>query len=119
MNERERLLTVLGGGKVDVIPWYADLSWWYDAQKIKGTLPEIYLDQAEIAPSYQSHFQLTPTDGVGYLRLHQDTGVGIFAYAPMVWTETFNDNIQFGSSLGHQQFLVGLERALEFFPFPF
>ena len=98
MNERERLLTVLGGGKVDVIPWYADLSWWYDAQKIKGALPEIYLDQAETSPSYQSHFQLTPTDGVGYLRLHQDTGVGIGFYAPMVWKEKRKCDIHYSNN---------------------
>lgn len=95
MNERERLLSVLEGGAADTIPWFADLSWWYDAHKMKGDLPEAYRDKDGSAPSYQSHFQLTPTDGAGYLRLHQDTGVGIFAYAPMVWTETFSADIQF------------------------
>lgn len=95
MNERERLLSVLEGGAADTIPWFADLSWWYDAHKMKGDLPEAYRDKGGTDPSYQSHFQLTPTDGAGYLRLHQDTGVGIFAYAPMVWTETFSADIQF------------------------
>jgi uroporphyrinogen-III decarboxylase len=95
MNERERILSVLDGGKADTIPWFADLSWWYDAHKQKGDLPEIYCDEEGAVPSYQSHFQLAPTDSKGYLRLHQDTGVGIFFYAPMVWKERFNPDIKF------------------------
>lgn len=95
MNERERLLSVLEGGAADTIPWFADLSWWYDAHKLIGDLPEVYLDKEEPAPSYHSHFQLAPTDSSGYLRLHQDTGVGIGFYAPMVWKEKFSADIQF------------------------
>jgi uroporphyrinogen-III decarboxylase len=95
MNERERLLSVLEGRPVDKIPWYADLSWWYDAHKQQGDLPNIYLDQEESTPSYQSHLQLAPTDSSGYLRLHQDTGVGICFFAPMVWKEELSNDVKF------------------------
>jgi hypothetical protein len=94
MNERERLLAVLEGGQADRIPWYADLSWWHDAHRSRGDLPDVYKDSVESNPSYQSHFQLAPTAGTGYLRLHQDTGAGICFYAPMVWTEKYSTDIQ-------------------------
>ena len=94
MNERERLLTILGGGEADRIPWYADLSWWFDAQKLQGKLPDTYVNREESSPSYQSHFQLAPTDSYGYLKFHQDVGAGICFYAPMVWTEKYSADIQ-------------------------
>ena len=93
MNERDRLLTVLAGGVADRIPWYADLSWWYDAHRSRGDFLDSYKDPIDSHPSYRSHFQLVPTDGSGYLRLHQDSGVGIYFYAPMVWTEQYSANI--------------------------
>jgi hypothetical protein len=77
MNERERILTVLRGERPDMIPWYADLSWWYSAQKEKGSLPEKY-DGEE-----------------GYLKLHHDVGAGIYLYAPQVWKEEFPSEVQF------------------------
>ena len=88
MNERERLLTVLEGGRADQTPWYGDLSWWHAAHTEMGDLPEAYRDEASGQESYQSHFQLTPTTGEGYLKFHQDVGIGVMFYAPMVWRET-------------------------------
>ena len=38
MNFRERLLTALAGGQPDIMPWFADLSYWYGAQQHFGTL---------------------------------------------------------------------------------
>ena len=97
MNERERLLTVLEGGRADQTPWYGDLSWWHAAHTEMGDLPEAYRDEASGQESYQSHFQLTPTTGEGYLKFHQDVGIGVMFYAPMVWRETFSEEIGFFS----------------------
>jgi hypothetical protein len=97
LNERERLLRVLKGDKADKTPWYGDLSWWHAAHEEIGDLPAAYTDQAADLPRSQSHFQLAPTAGDGYLRLHQDTGIGVMFYAPMVWRETFDEGIRFSS----------------------
>ena len=76
MNERERLLSVLQGKIPDRIPWYADLSYWYDAQKSTGRLLSKYEGRE------------------GYLRLHRDTEAGIYLYAPRVWTEEPDDEVK-------------------------
>jgi len=81
MDERQRILTVLNGGKPDTIPWYADLSWWYDAEKTKGNLAEKYKGET------------------GYLRLHQDAGAGIYLYPPRVWREEYPGEIVFSEKL--------------------
>jgi uroporphyrinogen-III decarboxylase len=97
VNERERLLRVLEGGKADQTPWYADLSWWYAAHAEMDDLPAAYEDDKDASELFHSHFQLVPTVGQGYLRLHQDIGAGICFYAPMVWKETFSEEIRFTS----------------------
>lgn len=76
MNERERLLAVFKGEKPDIIPWYPDLSWWYDGQKKKGKL----------YPEYEGE--------EGYLKVHKDTGAGIYLYPPSVWKEEFGGDIK-------------------------
>ena len=64
MTFRERLLAVFNGEKPDVMPWFADLSYWRSAHQAIGDLPEEYA-----------------TDE-GYLKLHQEYGVGFYlAYA--------------------------------------
>ncbi|HHT64563.1 MAG TPA: hypothetical protein GX017_00580 [Clostridiales bacterium] len=77
MNERERLLAVLGGEKPDLTPWYGDLSYWYHGQIEKGTLDKRY-EGAE-----------------GYLRMHQDAGAGIYLYAPDVYKIEYQDGIRY------------------------
>lgn len=42
MNDRERILTLLAGGKPDMTPWIPRLEIWYRAQTMAGTLPERY-----------------------------------------------------------------------------
>jgi hypothetical protein len=79
----------------DQTPWYADLSWWYAAQEQKGDLPQAFKDEDADSGLYHSHFQLVPTVGKGYLKMHQDLGAGICFYAPMVWKETFTEEIRF------------------------
>jgi len=36
------MMAVFEGKKPDVIPWFADLGYWYYAETEKGTLPEKY-----------------------------------------------------------------------------
>ncbi|MGB9677597.1 MAG: hypothetical protein ACPLZ9_03170 [Candidatus Ratteibacteria bacterium] len=74
MNERERLLCILNRKKPDLIPWYSDLSWWYNSliskdEKYKGA--------------------------DGYLKMHIETGVGIYLYPPSLWKTEFLDEIKF------------------------
>ena len=59
MTERERVLTLLGGGKPDQVPWLGDLAYW---------IPYA-LDQKVIASDYQ---------GDGLFQLHRDLGVGFY-----------------------------------------
>lgn len=40
MTHNERLLAVFRGERPDVIPWHADLTYWYNAQRAWGRLPE-------------------------------------------------------------------------------
>jgi len=60
MNFRQRLLAVLGGERPDVMPWFADLSYWYHAQKLAGLLPAEYEDDE------------------GFVKLHADHNVGYY-----------------------------------------
>jgi len=39
MTERERFLTVLGGGTPDKVPWFADLSYWFNALRCRRFVP--------------------------------------------------------------------------------
>lgn len=75
MTERERLAAVLDGKVPDRTPWYGDLSWWHAAHEAAGDLHAGYAGEA------------------GYLRLHRDSGVGIYLYAPMLWTQTYDDTV--------------------------
>lgn len=75
MNQRERVLAVLNGKRPDMTPWYADLSYWYDGQKRMEKLPKKYEGEE------------------GYLRLHQDTGAGIYLYPPSVWKQEFDETV--------------------------
>ena len=74
MNEREKLLTVLSKKKVDLIPWYGDLSWWYNSLISKD---EKYKGED------------------GYLKMHIDTGVGIYLYPPFLWKTEYSEDIKF------------------------
>ena len=42
MTLAERLLKVFNGERPDVMPWFADLTYWYHAALKRGTLPEKY-----------------------------------------------------------------------------
>jgi len=58
MNLLERLLAVFSGEKPDVMPWFADLTYWYRARLYYGDLPTKYLGER------------------GCIRLYRDLGCG-------------------------------------------
>ncbi len=58
MNLEERLLTVFSGRKPDVMPWFADLTYWYNAQVYLNRLPSKYAGEG------------------GRIRLYSDLGCG-------------------------------------------
>ena len=42
MTLKERLLAVFRGERPDVMPWFADITYWYGTAEEQGTLPEKY-----------------------------------------------------------------------------
>ena len=60
MTFRERFLTTLSGGRPDVLPWVADLTYWHGARQTEGTLPQEYAGDE------------------GFPRLHADHHVGYY-----------------------------------------
>jgi len=60
MNFRQRLLAVLHGERPDVMPWFADLTYWYHAQKLAGALPTEYEGDE------------------GFIKLHAEHNVGYY-----------------------------------------
>jgi uroporphyrinogen-III decarboxylase len=74
MNERERLLNLFNKKKIDLIPWYGDLSWWYNSLINKDE-------------SYKGEY--------GYLKMHIDTRVGIYLYPPSLWKIEYSEDIKF------------------------
>jgi len=83
MTFRQRLLTALNGNRPDVLPWFADLTYWYYAQQAQGTLPAAYEGQQ------------------GFVKLHADHHVGYYLGYACVWTET-QENVSVSSDTeGH------------------
>ncbi|MGQ9729878.1 MAG: uroporphyrinogen decarboxylase family protein [Candidatus Zipacnadales bacterium] len=70
MTFRERLLTGLRGERTDVLPWFADLSYWYSAQAARGNLPDEYQGDE------------------GFVKLHVDYHVGYYLGYASLWTES-------------------------------
>jgi hypothetical protein len=60
MNNRQRLLTLLGGGVPDRVPWFGDLAYWASAMEHRGEVPP--------------HWQQTED----YYRFHRELGVGFY-----------------------------------------
>ena len=57
MTHKERLFAVFRGTHPDLMPWFADLTYWYNAAVSRGTLPEKYR-------------------GEGVVQLYRDLGCG-------------------------------------------
>jgi len=66
MTMRQRVMAVFDGKVPDVMPWFADLTYWISGQRSKGVFPKEYEGDE------------------GYLKLHKDLGVGVFLYSPSV-----------------------------------
>ena len=65
------------------MPWFADLTYWYHAQQLAGTLP----------PEYEGD--------EGFVKLHADNHVGYYlGYAP-VWSDTLDDVEVSSDTEGH------------------
>lgn len=57
MTPKERILAIFDGQTPDVMPWFADLTYWYNAQSHAGILPDKYR-------------------GDGVIQLYKDLGCG-------------------------------------------
>ena len=62
MTHKERILAVFRGERPDVMPWFADLTYWYSVAVSQGTLPEKYQDE-------------------GVVQLYRDLGCGCHEHA--------------------------------------
>lgn len=78
MNRRQRLLAVLNDQRADVMPWFADLTYWYHAQKLSNSLP----------PEYEGD--------EGFVKLHADHHVGYYLGYAAVWRTTY-ENVEVSS----------------------
>jgi len=58
MNLEERLLSVFSSDKPDIMPWFADLTYWYRGKMYRNELPTKYLGEG------------------GRIRLYKDLGCG-------------------------------------------
>ncbi len=79
MTFRQRLLAVLQGRPTDAMPWFADLTYWTHAQRLRGALP----------PEYEGD--------EGFVKLHADHHVGYYLGYAQVWSEA-HDNVAVSSS---------------------
>ncbi len=64
MNPRDRVLTLLGGGQPDRVPWFGDLDYWATALIARGERPPDFKLSAD------------------YLEWHRDLGVGFYLQGP-------------------------------------
>jgi hypothetical protein len=60
MNDRERILAMLAGGRPDRVPWFGDLTYWAGAMESRGEVPA----------DWQRH--------PDYYRFHRELGVGFY-----------------------------------------
>ncbi len=88
MNFRERLLAVLNGQRPDVMPWFADLTYWYSARRLAGTLPAEYqpAQQCENGEIPDEKLYQGVDDNEAFIKLHADHNVGY--YLGYVWAVT-------------------------------
>jgi len=64
----DRLLAVFRGEKPDLMPWFADMIYWYTAHYYKGTLPE----------KYKGPLNSSMVGNKGYMQLCKDLGCGTY-----------------------------------------
>jgi len=73
MTHRQRLLAALAGQPTDVMPWFADLTYWRHARQLDGTLSTEYEGEE------------------GLVRLHADLGVGYYLGYATAHVEVLDD----------------------------
>ena len=79
MSYRQRLLAVLDGRRPDVMPWFADLTYWCHGHKLAGDLP----------PEYEGD--------AGFVKLHVDYNVGYYLGYCSAVANTY-DNVEIVNS---------------------
>jgi len=75
MNDRERILTLLGGGRPDRVPWFGDLTYWAGAMAARGEVP--------------ADFQQSDA----YFDFHRDLGVGFYLQGYWPFQTTYDDTV--------------------------
>jgi hypothetical protein len=99
MTLTERILTVFKGERPDVMPWFADLTYWYNAAAKRGILPERY--RGECSPGYQRKSFPLPNmtsidfyEGEGIVNLYRELGCGCHEHAlSRPWATEYEDVI--------------------------
>lgn len=97
MRVDERLLSVFKGERPDVVPWFADLVYWYNASVRRGTLPQRYRADHVLdlygnrfpAPNVPAHDNY---EGDGVVQLYREMGCGCHEHAlTMPWSAEYED----------------------------
>lgn len=76
VNDRERILTMLAGGRPDRLPWFGDLAYWATAMEHRGQVPE----------GWQS------TEA--YYAFHRELGVGFYLQGYWAFREVTAEDVQ-------------------------
>lgn len=77
MSIRSDVLDVLYGRETNSIPWFGDLSYYYQALERQGKLEQCYFGAG------------------GEKKFYLDYGVGIYLYTPDVFTITYSDSVTY------------------------
>ncbi len=99
MNQRERILAVMGGEMVDEIPYMPRLDLWWLANKIKGTLPEKYKEMShnEIAIAEGWPFNRMVPDFASMISGPEDIlhrAIGLYRFKQSAYRWEFPDDVE-------------------------
>jgi len=109
MNLEERLLAVFSGEKPDIIPWFADLTYWYRAKAYWNKLPSKYLGERGRIRLYRelgcgSHEELYNLPGeIAYYNVKQINSVEKFADGTIIYEEGYSTPV--GSIVAVRKFV--------------
>ncbi|MEM1990605.1 MAG: hypothetical protein QW782_08240, partial [Candidatus Bathyarchaeia archaeon] len=96
MNLEERILAVFSGEKPDVMPWFADLTYWYNAKLYWGELPTKYLGERGRIRLYRelgcgSHEELYNLPGkIKYYNVKRVTSVEEFRDGTVIYEDSYH-----------------------------
>lgn len=77
MSDRSDVLNLINGRPVEKLPWFGDLSYYYDSLLRRNLLEEKYK-----GPEGEKHF-------------YYDSGVGIYLYTPDVFIVEYSDKVKY------------------------